>query len=84
MQAQASAINDAGQRMMARAAGLLRIVTDDSILLFAVTRDHRGVPISQGIGRDGVMDHLLARSEPSLNLCGVEIFTEAAKRILAA
>ena len=82
VQAQARAANHAGQRMMARSAGLLRIVADGSIFLFAVTHHHCGIPVSHAIGWHGVVDDLLGWGEPLLDLSGIEIFAKAAKCVL--
>ena len=83
VQAQARAANHAGQRMVARASGLLRVVADGRILLVAVAHHHRGVPVGHGVVRQGVMDHLLGRGEPGFNLGGVQWRTKSAECILA-
>jgi hypothetical protein len=54
--------------MVAGAPGFLRVVSDSSILLVAVAHHHRGVPVGHGVGRQGVMDHLLGGGKPGLNL----------------
>ena len=84
VQAQPRAANHAGEWMMAGATGLLRVVADGGVLLFAVSWDHGGIPVGHAIGRYGVIDHLLGGSKPPLDLRGVELFAETAESILTA
>ena len=70
--------------MMTGAAGLLRVVANGGILLFAILDHHRRIPVGHGVGRHGVMDHLLGGSKPRFQLRGIERSTEFAKRIFTA
>ena len=83
VEAQACTSNHAGKRMMAGATGLLRVVASGSLLLFAVARDHGGIPVSDGIGRYGMMDDLLGGSKPGFHLGGLEIATKPAEGVLS-
>lgn len=84
MEAEARAADHAGERMMAGAAGFLRVVADGRILLAAVARDDGGVPVGHGVGWYGVMDDLLGGREPGFHLRGLEIPAQPAEGLLAA
>lgn len=84
VKAEARTANHAGERMMAGAAGFLRVVADGRILLAAVARDDGGVPVGHGVGWYGVMYHLLGGRELGFHLRGFEAPAESAEGVLAA
>jgi len=82
VEAQARAADHAGQWMMAGAAGFLWVVANRCVLLLAVARDHRGVPVGNSIRWYGVMNYLLGRSKPRFHLGGFQIPAKPAKGVL--